>query len=132
MKFTITSATNTNQKNRKIIKEFKIAIGKSKAVVPFIVLEGLYFDIQLGMNWLKATWAIIDVANGTIRVAKEKISYKAWLEPALFALKEATKTYCKELCVIPKGEQKLIEVYHGVLEKNKVVFLRYSKRGKSR
>ena len=51
--FTITLATDTNQKHRKVIKEVEIKVGKSKAVVPAIVLEGLHFDVFLGMNWLE-------------------------------------------------------------------------------
>ena len=73
VEFTITSATDTNQKNRKIIKEVKIEIGKRKAVVPAIVLEGLHFDFLLRMNWYKDTGAIINVVNGTIRIAEEKV-----------------------------------------------------------
>ena len=41
VEFTITSATDTNQKYRKVIKEVEIELGKSKAAVPAIVLEGL-------------------------------------------------------------------------------------------
>ena len=54
VKFTITLATDTNWKHRKVIKEVDIEVGKSKATVPTIILEGLYFDVLLGMNWLKA------------------------------------------------------------------------------
>ena len=53
-------------------------------VVPAIVLEGLHFDVLLGMSWLKAAEAIIDVVNGSNRIQGEKILYKAWPEPAYF------------------------------------------------
>ena len=69
VEFTFTSATDTNWKHRKIIKEVEIEVGKSRATVPAIILEGLHFDVLLGMNWLKAAGAIIDVVNGTIRIA---------------------------------------------------------------
>ena len=42
-------------------------------VVPAIVLEGLHFDVLLGMSWLKAAKAIIDVVNGIIRIQGEQI-----------------------------------------------------------
>ena len=106
VEFTITSATDTNRKHRKIIKEVEIKVGKSKATVPAIILEGLHFNVLLGMNWLKAAGAIIDVVNGTIRIAEEKVPYKAWPEPASSTVGEARKIYCKELSVIPKGEPK--------------------------
>ena len=67
MESPITSATDTNQKNRNIIKEVGIAIEKSKAVVSAIALKGLHFDVLLGINWLKAAGAMIDLVNVTIK-----------------------------------------------------------------
>ena len=128
VEFTITSATDTNQKHRKIIKEVEIEVGKSKATVPAIILEGLHFDVLLGMNWLKAAGAIIDVVNGTIRIAEEKVPYKAWPEPALFLMEDGTKVYSKELAVIAKGTSKPIAVYHGTTGKNEVMFLQYTEK----
>ena len=43
------------------------------------------------MNWLKAAGPIIDVVNGTIKIAEEKVPYKAWPEPALFLVEDETK-----------------------------------------
>ena len=40
----ITFATDANQKYRKFNKEVEIEVGKSKAAVPAIVLEGLHFN----------------------------------------------------------------------------------------
>ena len=87
-------------------------VGNSKVVVPAIVLEGLRFDVLLGMSWLRAAEAIIDVVNGSIRIQGEQTPYKAWLEPASFLTEDGVKLYCKELAVISKGEPKMIEVYH--------------------
>ena len=117
VKFTIKSATDTNRKHKKVIKEIEIEVWKSKATVPAIILEGLHFDVLLGMNWLKAAGAIINVFNGTIKIAEEKVPYKAWPEPASFLMEDGTKVYSKELEVIAKGESKPIAVYHGMTEK---------------
>ena len=70
IEFTITLATDTNRKNRRIMKELEVKLGNSKVVVPAIVLEGLHFDVLLGMSWLKAAEAIIDVVN-VIKKCKE-------------------------------------------------------------
>ena len=43
------------------------------------------------MNLLKDAGAVIDVVNGTIRMAEEKVPYKAWPEPALFTVEEGTR-----------------------------------------
>ena len=54
IEFTITLAIDTNQKNRRIMKELKVKVGNSKVVVPAIALKGLHFDVLLRMSWLKA------------------------------------------------------------------------------
>ena len=56
------------------------------------------------MNWLKAARASINVVNKTIKIAEEKVPYKAWPEPALLSVEEGTKAYSKELTVIAKRE----------------------------
>ena len=52
IEFTIMSATDTNRKNRRIMKELEVKVGNSTVVVPAIVLEGLHFDVLLRMSWL--------------------------------------------------------------------------------
>ena len=47
------------------------------------------------MNWLKAAGAIINVVNGTIKIAEEKVPCKAWPEPALFLVEDGTKFIVK-------------------------------------
>ena len=59
------------------------------------MLEGLHFDVLLKMNWLKAFGAVIDVVNRTIRIAEEKIPYKAWPEPASFYVNKEQKCIAK-------------------------------------
>ena len=71
--FTITSATNTNWKTRKILKKLEVQVRNSKVMVPAIVLEGLHFDVLPGISWLKETGAIIDVVNGSIRIQGEQV-----------------------------------------------------------
>ena len=48
------------------------------------------------MNWLKAARAIIDAVNGAIKIAEEKVPYKAWPEPSLFLVEDETKVYSKK------------------------------------
>ena len=88
------------------MKELEVKVGNSKVVVPAIKLEGLHFDVLLGMSWLKAAEAIIDVVNGSIRIQGEQIPYKAWPEPASFLTEDGVKLYCKELVVIFKRRTK--------------------------
>ena len=105
------------------MKELEVKVGKSMVVVPVIVLEGLHFDVLLGMSWLKAAEAIINVVNGNTRIQGEQIPYKAWPEPASFLTEDGVKLYCKELAFISKGEPKMMEVYHQQLDQGKVMYL---------
>ena len=88
------------------MKKLEVKVGNSKVVVPAIVLEGLRFDVLLGMSWLKAAEAIIDVVNGSIRVQGDQLPYKAWPEPASFLTEDGVKLFCKELAVIFKRKTK--------------------------
>ena len=50
MEYTITSATDTNKKFRKVLFGVKVAAGKSKKNIPLLVLEGLHLNVLLGMS----------------------------------------------------------------------------------
>ena len=112
------------------MKELEVKVGNSKVVVPAIVSEGLHFDVILGMSWLKAAEAFIDVVNGSIRIQGEQIPYKAWPKPVSFLTEDRMKLYCKELAVISKGEPKMVAVYHQQLDKGEVMYLQFNERAK--
>ena len=84
------------------MKELEVKLGNSKVVVPVIVLEGLLFDVLLGMSWLKAAEAIIDEVNRSIRLQGKQIPFKAWPEPASFLTEDGVKLYCKELAIVKR------------------------------
>ena len=48
--FSITSATESAKKKRKIFFSLEVTVGNNSTLLPAIVLEGLYFDVLLGMN----------------------------------------------------------------------------------
>ena len=78
---------------------------------------------------VESRWGYYYVVNGTIKIAEEKVPYKAWPEPALFSVEERTKVYSKELTVIAIGESNPIDLYHSTSGKNKVMFLHYTEKG---
>ena len=47
VKFTITSATDTNKKLRKVLFGVKVTVGRKTVMVPTIVLEGPHFNVLL-------------------------------------------------------------------------------------
>ena len=64
VEFTITSATDTNKKVRKVLFSLKIAIGKNTEKIMAIVLEGFHFDMLLEVSWLKELKARILMEKG--------------------------------------------------------------------
>ena len=78
---------------------------------------------------VESRWGYFDVVNGSVRIAEEKVPYKACPEPALFSVIEGTKAYSKQLTVIAKGESNPIEVYHIKTKKNEDMFLKYTEKG---
>ena len=68
VEFTITSATDTNKKLRKVLFGVEITIGRNTVTVPAIMLEGLHFDVLLGVSWLKEAKGKILVGEGVIEV----------------------------------------------------------------
>ena len=79
---------------------------------PTIVLEGLHFDVLLGVSWLHKAKASIQVSEGFLVVDTVKIPYKLWPEPAAFVVEEGVCVYCKKLTVIRPGRSVGVPVRH--------------------
>ena len=73
VEYTITSATGTNKKLRKVLFGVEIAVGKNKRCIPAIVLEGLHFNVLLGMSWIKETNTIVKATEGVVSMDGEVI-----------------------------------------------------------
>ena len=67
--------------------------------LPILVMEGLNFDLLLGMSWSKATLAVINVEKSLLKVGSEEIPNKflpelmSFLSNPLLKLK-VKKKYC--------------------------------------
>ena len=72
VEFTITSATDTNKKLRKVLFGVKITVWRNTVTVLAIVLEGLLFDVLLGVSWLKEAKAKFLLEEGVIEVNGEQ------------------------------------------------------------
>ena len=59
VKCTITSATETNKKLKKVLFGIKMALGKFKVKLQALALEGLHLCLLLKMSWLKKANAIV-------------------------------------------------------------------------
>ena len=63
VEFTITSATNTNKKVRKVMFGVEVTVGDKTVRVPAILLEGLHFDVLPKVSWLHKAKASIQVSK---------------------------------------------------------------------
>ena len=69
----ISSAMDTNKKLRRVLIGVKLIVEK-KVNIPALVLEGLDFDVLLGMSWIKNTNAVVHAAEGVVSLNGEKLS----------------------------------------------------------
>ena len=55
------------------------------------MLEGLHFDVLLGMNWIKETNTKVKTTEGVVSMDEEAIKYKSYPEPASFIVEEGVR-----------------------------------------
>ena len=64
VEFPIILAMDTNKKVRKVLFGVKVTVGEKTLRVPANILEGLHFDVLLGVSWLHEAKASIQVSEG--------------------------------------------------------------------
>ena len=52
-----------------------IEVGQSLVMLPALVADGLFVDVLLGANWMKAVGARLDINRLEIVVDKEKLRF---------------------------------------------------------
>ena len=125
VEFTITLATDTNKKVRKVMFGVKVTVGEKTVCVLAIVLEGLHSDVLLGVSWLHKAKASIQVSEGSLVVDTVKIPFKSWPEPAVFVVEEGVRIYCNKLTVIRPGRSVVVPVCHSGVTGGEVYFFKY-------
>ena len=68
VKFAILLATQNSKKKRKLIFNLKVELGKTNVLISALVLEGLNFDVLLGMSWINKVGASINPSSRKIRI----------------------------------------------------------------
>ena len=119
--FLLTSATGKFKKPRKYFKGMAITVGKSVVSLPVIVLEGLHYDMLLGVNWIAQINSKIDVIKQTIDVQGESIQFRTYQEPASNFLEKKDCVYAKVGCTIPPKSYHMVEINHGGIDKEEIV-----------
>ena len=104
VEYTITLALGTNKKLREVLFGVEIAVEKNKKCIPAKVLEGLHFNVLLGMSWIKETNAMVKATEGVRSMDNKVIKYKPYPKPSLFIVEEGIRVYSRELMVLPPGK----------------------------
>ena len=73
-----TSTTDTNKKVRTVLFGVDITVGEKTVKVPAIVLEGLHFDVLLGVSWMQEAKASVFITEGVLEVDGKRLLYKSW------------------------------------------------------
>ena len=72
----IASLGGLEKKVNEAFYEIPIEAGKSLVTLPALVAEGLFVDVLLSANWLKAVGAHLNITRLEIRVMDEKLKLK--------------------------------------------------------
>ena len=86
--------------------------------LPAIVLEGLHFDVLLGMSWLEAVKAKLDIEKGSIEIGGRITLLKSYPNSTALSAKtkeESKKVYSVKGYELWPGETQTLEVKHNCL-----------------
>ena len=69
------------------------------------MLEGLHFDVLLGMSWIKKANAVVQAIEGILSINGEKFKYKPYPKPASFLAEEGGKILQQWAYCVPTWEE---------------------------
>ena len=95
---------DTIKKLIKILFRIKIVVGNNIVRIPAKVLEGLHFDVLLGVSQIKEASAVVNATEGVMNVDGKKIKLKPYPEKALFVAEEGGRVYRLELNMLHTGK----------------------------
>ena len=78
----IASLNGVKKKSRDAFFDKPIEVGNSLVSLPALVADGLFVDVLLGANWMKAVSARLDVGQLEVIVDLEKLKLKKLPDPA--------------------------------------------------
>ena len=125
VEFTITLATNTNKKVRTVLFGEDITVREKTAKVLAIVLEGLHFDVLLGVSWRQEAKASVLVTVGVLDVDGKRLLYKSWPELGAFAMDEGIWIYCTELSIMKPAKTMGVPVRHLAVTSGEIYYVKY-------
>ena len=110
--YTLTMPNDTSSQERKIFEGIKIDVGKSSVVLPALVLDGLHYNVLLGVNWLVYTKADLDLKTMTLKTEDEDIKISAYPNPMAGFTAGKLKVYALKFYWLEPGARMMLGTEH--------------------
>ena len=108
----IASLNGVEKKSRSVFFHVPIKVGNSLVSLPALVADGLFVDVLLGANWLKAVGACLDVSRLELVVDSEKLKLKKLPDPSKDFVGSGFRMYASEMVEISPGATVKCGVIH--------------------
>ena len=119
----IASLNGVENKSRSVFFDVPIEVGNSLVSLPALVADGLFLDVLLGANWLKAFGARLDVGWLELVVDSEKLKLKKLPDPSKDFVGSGFCMYASEMVKISTGATVKCGVVHVPVPKNELCFV---------
>ena len=119
----IASLNGVEKKSRSVFFDVPIEVGNSLVSLPALVADGLFVDVLLGANWLKAVGACLDVSWLELVVNLEKLKLKKLPDPSKDFVGSGFCMYASEMVEISPGATVKCGVVHVPVPKNELCFV---------
>ena len=108
----IASLNRLDKKIRDVFFDMPIEVGQSLVKLPNLVADGLFVDVLLGANWMKAVGARLDINRLEIVVDKEKLRLKKLPNPSEDFVRAGLKVYASERVEVAPDGFTICEIVH--------------------
>ena len=119
----IASLNGVEKKSRDVFFDVPIEVGNSLVSLPALVADGLFVDVLLGANWLKAVGARLDVSWLELLVDLEKLKLKKLPDPSKDFVGSGFRIYAGEKVEISPGATVACSVVHMPITRDELCFV---------
>ena len=119
----IASLNRVEKRIRSVFFDLTIKVGHSLVSLPALVADGLFVDVLLGANWLKAVGACLYVGQLELVVNSEKQKLKKLPDPSKDFVGSGFKMYAREMVEISPGATVLCGVAHVPVAHDELCFV---------
>ena len=125
VKMNIASLKGLEKKTRSVFFDVPIKVGHSLVSLPALVADGLFVDVLLGANWLKAVGACLDVGQLELVVNSEKLKLKKLPNPSKDFVGSGFRMYASEMVEISPGATVLCGLVHVPIACDELCFVSF-------